>query len=380
MSSNNWKELFEKIVEELAWWIAQGFVALPTCPPDHRGVSEAHRERCTNPGKTPLVRWRDLVEVTQDELQRWLGSFTAFNVALRMGAVNHLIGLDIDGPLGEELLAKLCPDLPPTVEFKTPGGGRRLLFYLPDGVKLYKRSYGEQGRIHEELAILGEGTITVMPPSVHADGGVYAYKVGHEPWTIPFAEVPASVIRLANGDLTVDSPPAFDREGGEAILAALAAKCPRFERDWGTQRESGVPEDAWFCWCALLVGAGHPDAAWAFSTASAKHNTRSSARIQQLIADDETRGGGTVRCTRLGCTSQGTVWECFKRVDTRGVGNIVNTPGSFIAKPRKRPALDIAVPTRTLAARQNPAAPVKPAAADPDDLGALFGADEDGNA
>jgi len=329
----NMDDLFARIIEELIWWVEQGMVALPFCTHDHSGMTAAHCDRCSSMGKAPLVRWAELLKVTEEELARWLSVFTRCNVGLRMGAVNKLVGVDIDGALGEELLAKHCPDLPPTPTFTTPGGGRRLLFHLPDGVKAAKRSFGRQDRVHEELAVLGEGAVTVAPPSIHASGGVYEYVVGHEPWNMALATVPESVLRLSAGGASVDAAPTFDQAAGEATLATLAAKCPKFQRDWDTQRDDGVDEDAWFCWSALLVGSGRPDAAWAFSTASRKHNQRSSARIRRLVDDAEGRSAGTVRCQRLGC-GHGQVRQCFGKIEWRGMSDFANSPGGFIAVPR----------------------------------------------
>lgn len=338
MDNVNYAAEYAANSEELAWWVSQGFAALPLCPHDHAGISDRHCEYCASPGKSPLIRWADLDAARAAvELERWAHSFPRHNVGMRLGEVNHLVGLDIDGALGEQLLAERCPDLPPTVEFTTPGGGRRLEFFLPKGVRLPKRAYGQQGRVHEELAVLGEGTITVLPPSVHANGGLYAYVPGHAPWEIAFAPVPESVIRLASGGsaITADAAPAFDLVAGEATLAALAAKCPAFKRDWDVQRDEGVSEDRWFCWCALLVGAGYPDAAWAFSTASTKHDAHATARIHRLVDEAESRTGGLVRCTRLGC-GEGQIHQCFGQVDRRTSGAVVNTPGRFFAPARPR--------------------------------------------
>jgi hypothetical protein len=93
------------------------------------------------------------------------------NVGIVLGRVSRLIGLDIDGPEAFDLLKEILPQkLPTTLEFKTPGGGKRLLFTIPPTLVVPKKRW-DRGSSH--LIVLGEGSYTVMPPSIHANGKVY---------------------------------------------------------------------------------------------------------------------------------------------------------------------------------------------------------------
>ena len=65
-----------------------------------------------------------------------------------------------------------APALAGTREVKrTDSGGRRLLYRIPPGVIVPKRRFDREG---SHVIILGEGSYTVMPPSVHASGEVYS--------------------------------------------------------------------------------------------------------------------------------------------------------------------------------------------------------------
>jgi hypothetical protein len=110
----------------------------------------------------------------EEELRRWWQQHPNANVGIVLGNISGLIGIDLDGPEGEELLAEVSRGgLPATLEFTTPGGGRRLLYTLPAGTigkgRPLKRGSGE-------LRILAERAITVMPPSRHCNTGVYAWR------------------------------------------------------------------------------------------------------------------------------------------------------------------------------------------------------------
>ncbi len=318
--------LYQRVREEMLWCIAQGLLVIPLCTNDHSKMPDWHTSRCTSPGKVPLVTWRDLTKVTMDDAKRWLREFERFNLGWIMGEKSGYISADIDGQLGREILDHHCPGRPATASFETPGGFREV-YALPAGARIPKRSYSDRGRVHEELGILGDGSQTVMPPSIHHTRVVYSWVPGLEPWNQPIAVAPDSLLRLAAGSVSVDAPPSFDRAAGEAVLASLAAKCTRFAHDWEVQRDAGVSEDAWFCMVALLVKAKQIDAAWTFSSASRKHNAHSAGRIRQLIAQDD--GKGLVRCTRFGC-SEAQVKQCFGADTQYGDYGIRNTPGSFI--------------------------------------------------
>jgi len=100
------------------------------------------------------------------------------------------VGLDIDGLAGSELLMEWASgqSIPDTLEFTTPGGGRRLLFQWPaEGIAT--KSFKVGGK--EAIRILGKGTQTVAPPSIHATGGTYKWCSGLSPADIKPAPVPA---------------------------------------------------------------------------------------------------------------------------------------------------------------------------------------------
>jgi putative DNA primase/helicase len=93
-------------------------------------------------------------------------------VAVALGTVSGLVGIDVDGPEGEEILQDMSRgELPRTLAFAT-GRGRRLLYAIPEDVTLANRTFAGQGG---EVKILGTGTLTVMPPSRHASGKRYRW-------------------------------------------------------------------------------------------------------------------------------------------------------------------------------------------------------------
>jgi hypothetical protein len=112
-------------------------------------------------------------------------------VGIALGPVSGLVGVDVGGTAGEGLLAALAGgDLPDTLEVLTPGGGRRLLYAIPAGVRL-PRAEGEGYAAHEELRLLAHGRHTVLPPSPGCD-----WVAGHRPGDIPPAPCPPWLLDL----------------------------------------------------------------------------------------------------------------------------------------------------------------------------------------
>jgi hypothetical protein len=181
-------------------YLGLGWSSLTLCPPDHVGVGKTHGKECKHPGKAPWGEWKAFQTTlpTATQLRKKWKDNPFLNVGVAMGGVTGLVGIDIDGEAGEELLTKLSKgDLPDTLEFGT-GKGRRLLYRVPEGVEL-KTTPKPGGLVigDGEVRLLGTGSQTVMPPSRHCDSGRrYAWKTGHAPGEIEPALAPGWLIEL----------------------------------------------------------------------------------------------------------------------------------------------------------------------------------------
>jgi putative DNA primase/helicase len=187
-------------------YLARGWPPLALCPPDHAGialVNKKHAAECKQWGKVPWHSWKDyqLALPTEAVVRGWWRSLATSNVGMTLGGISRLIGLDIDGAAGEELLRRLSAgDEPPTLEFAS-GKGRRPLYRVPAGVEL--RPTPRPGGLEVEggeLRLLGLGSQTVMPPSRHKDGRRYTWLPGRGPGEIEPAVAPAWVVALMRAD------------------------------------------------------------------------------------------------------------------------------------------------------------------------------------
>lgn len=164
-------------------YLAWGLPVLPICSSDHEGESKGHLSKCSSPGKSPVVKGWSTIEyatnVNTDLILRAFKTNPSRNIGLPLGVISGFVGIDIDGDLGELYLSRWSKnDLPPTVQFYT-SGGRRLLYRIPERFTPKKNVlFKTDGGGHEELALLGQGQQTVLPPSLHVSGRKYKYEEG----------------------------------------------------------------------------------------------------------------------------------------------------------------------------------------------------------
>lgn len=175
-------------------YVALGLPIIPVCSASHSGMAQSHKDRCKSPGKTPIEEgWNTRATTTVAEFTKWYMRNKYINIGLPLGQASGLVGIDIDGEHGEEMLAQWSGgDLPDTWEFST-GNGRRLLYRIPAGMKTKKFKSAGEGA-HQELAILCDGQQTVIPPSIHVNGTLYLWKTGRSPGTMTIANAPDWVL------------------------------------------------------------------------------------------------------------------------------------------------------------------------------------------
>ena len=178
-------------------YLARGWSPLALCPPEHAGCTAAHVERCSCPGKRPWIKWKKYQDqhATPAEVEHWFRKLPNSNVGIALGPVSGLIRIDVDGAKGAELLQqKSGGELPSTLEFTSGGSGLGLLYSISEGCTLKTTSDKGDGE-HQELRFQAKGAQTVLPPSIHPDGRVYQWKLGHSPDDMAAAPAPEWLIR-----------------------------------------------------------------------------------------------------------------------------------------------------------------------------------------
>ncbi len=178
-------------------YLSMGWSVLALCPPDHVGITNVykpHVKSCQSPGKRPWHNWVEYQDrlPTEEEVCGWWKKMPNSNVGIALGPVSKLIRIDIEGQSGEAKLQEMSGgDLPVTLEFTSgrDSGGRGFLYTIPDGIEL-KTTY-EKPKPNEEVRFQAKGSQTVLPPSRHPSGRLYAWVEGHAIYDLKPATAPA---------------------------------------------------------------------------------------------------------------------------------------------------------------------------------------------
>jgi hypothetical protein len=136
-------------------------------------------------GKIPYIRWTEFQnrKAEHEEIETWFLNHEN-NIAIVTGETSSVFVIDIDGERSKQIfesqvLGRLSGGLQnaikSTMKVITGGGGEH--FYIrfkdedfPDGIN--SKKYLVLGE-HDEIAIKGNGSYVVAPPSIHASGKSY---------------------------------------------------------------------------------------------------------------------------------------------------------------------------------------------------------------
>ncbi|MGP0585561.1 bifunctional DNA primase/polymerase [Paenibacillus timonensis] len=315
---------------------------LPVCASDHQGESAYHGRDCERPGKAPILTdWRTQASDDPLILEEWYLRHPNRNIGMTLGAEVGIIGFDVDGEYGVQKMDELFDGVIPTTwQFSTPGGGARYLFKVPRGPNISKHTDTKNGANHEELALLADGQMTVIPPSRHQNGGQYRWISGRGPGDIPIAALPSEILdkvrSLRSGgsysELETKRQSAF-RQRSDSALQTLTERC-QVVREAVTEQDmgGGCSEDRWHAITSMLVRGGHPESALEFSRLSGKHNRRSELRIRNMEDEGANAHYGPTRCITLGCQEE-QITRCHGNVRrNKQTGEMSNTPVALLSR------------------------------------------------
>ncbi len=251
------KTATHSIEQEANFYIELGFPIIPICASEHKGMNRTHRDLCKSSGKAPILpNWTAHTKTTVKDIHRWLAQCPSMNIGVPLGQVSHMVGVDIDGELGEQILRDLSKgDAPITWEFTT-GKGRRLLYKIPKGVRTHK--WKQAGEGHEELSLICDGQQTVLPPSVHTNKTVYTWKAGRSPRDISIVDAPQWIIKQVTA-LPVKEEATEEAPAG-GLFKDASSPAPKLKpltkEDWTEDVPDGQRSDKLTKLAGSLIGRG----------------------------------------------------------------------------------------------------------------------------
>lgn len=288
---------------------------------------------CAPKGKKPIESgWQNSKSTTMEDYYRWIQKNPNINIGMLTGKSSGVIGIDADGEEGRKHLEKISKgDLSDTAKFTTPGGGIRLLYKYPNHIELKTKVDRLEGE-HSEVCFMSDGKQTLLPPSIHPNGGRYEWI--NAPWDIEIAEMPKWMIDY----MTVKNKKNSYIESNKAIstskdttisdryiLNKLANSCTSFRNLCIHQKKEGLCEETWFKVSSMFCNCGLSSTALRFSAMSSKHNERSIRRIEEL----KDKSYGNISCIDMGCDAS-DIMTCFGTLVKDDKDQITNSPAMMI--------------------------------------------------
>ena len=288
---------------------------------------------CAPKGKKPIESgWQNSKSTTMEDYYRWIQKNPNINIGMLTGKSSGVIGIDADGEEGRKHLEKISKgDLPDTAKFTTPGGGIRLLYKYPNHIELKTKVDRLEGE-HSEVCFMSDGKQTLLPPSIHPNGGRYEWI--NAPWDVEIAEMPKWMIDY----MTVKNKKNSYIESNKAIstskdttisdryiLNKLANSCTSFRNLCIHQKKEGLCEETWFKVSSMFCNCGLSSTALRFSAMSSKHNERSIRRIEEL----KDKSYGNISCIDMGCDAS-DIMTCFGTLVKDDKDQITNSPAMMI--------------------------------------------------
>ena len=236
-------------------YLPHGFSITCCCDPDHVGVYKKHGKECQHPGKMPMHPWKEHQgqQPSAAEVEGYWRDYPIGNVGCVLGQVSGVVRVDVDGAPGESALEDWSQgDLPATWEFRSSAGCRGLLYRWDRHQPCHTVTKPTPGGGHAELRLMGNGSQTVLPPSRHESGSLYAWVPGHSPEDLPLAQAPTWLVARMTA---VSEPPARPRAPADAPTYDYAVELLSFVPNPGADRTT---------WCDLGMALHSTGTDWAY--------------------------------------------------------------------------------------------------------------------
>jgi Bifunctional DNA primase/polymerase, N-terminal/Family of unknown function (DUF5906)/Primase C terminal 2 (PriCT-2) len=178
MSPNTWDPLHYPLHRAVLNYIRNGWPIIPLWWMDGQRCACGKLNCGTSSGKHPI---RSLVphgiknaSLDQSKVIAWWTRCPQANIGIALGRASGLVVVDVDGPLGRELLERLLSIYEFTLNTKWFVETGRA-----DGGRHYYFKYPVNGLIHTKkvkgLELRSDGTYVVGPPSTHYSGHQYLW-------------------------------------------------------------------------------------------------------------------------------------------------------------------------------------------------------------
>ena len=170
-------------IETALWLLRSGLWPVP--------ISSPQDARAPSPGKSPIGRGWGKERSSVARLRAIYNRYPDAGVGIVLGPLTGVVDLEVDGPLGAEILFdRIFPGgPPPTLGWRSARGEHRLYRWDPrlEAVTRPAVAYLEGGAAELRMGGRGKRVVTVCPPSAGHDG---RHREWNGTWDIALLPVP----------------------------------------------------------------------------------------------------------------------------------------------------------------------------------------------
>lgn len=208
---------------------------------------------CGTPGKHPIDgRWQDVATTDEDILAAWFDGSRSVNVSVALGEKSGIVDIEWDCDVGKATAERFGLTTISTPTYQSHRSEHRIFRF---DKRLPQQAVVKVGGLEVRIGGGKKGAQSVFPPSLHASGVRYRWKLGCSPDETDVATIPEAFLQaiLAAHGGGADGPakppaseilhkPASPGERHHALLRFAASQCLRMNDPHDPREQQDVLE------------------------------------------------------------------------------------------------------------------------------------------
>ena len=196
----------------LGWYVLRTYGLL-----DDEKTCSCHLGRdCGTPGKHPIDgRWQDVATTDERILEDWFDGSRPANVSVALGEKSGIVDIEWDTDEGKRTAEKFGLPGIQTPTYQSHRSEHRIFRY---DAKLPQQAVFKLNGLEVRIGGGKKGAQSVFPPSLHASGVRYRWKMGFSPDEVPVADIPPKLMQAITAAAGGESAPVALKPPANEIL------------------------------------------------------------------------------------------------------------------------------------------------------------------
>lgn len=166
---------------------------------------------CGTPGKHPVdSRWQEAATTDEDTIERWFDGQAGVNIGVALGEESGIVDIEWDDAAGKATAEKFGLTLIDTPTYQSHRSEHRIFQF---DARLPQQAVVKIGGLEVRIGGGKKGAQSVFPPSLHASGVRYRWKLGFSPEEVDVSPIPDAFLQAilaSSGREQASKPPATE--------------------------------------------------------------------------------------------------------------------------------------------------------------------------